>query len=43
MEIKNIIRRFIPKFLFDRYKEWETKQEYRRWLDAGNQFRQQRQ
>ena len=35
MEIKNIIRRFIPKFLFDRYKEWETKQEYRRWLDAG--------
>lgn len=35
MEIKNIVRRFIPKPLFDGYKEWETKHEYKKWLEAG--------
>lgn len=35
MEIKNTIRRFIPKTVFDVYKEWETKYEYDRWVKAG--------
>lgn len=35
MEIKNTVRRIIPKTIFDIYKEWETKHEYERWIKEG--------